>query len=81
MTTTRIPGTAPGTTANEARAELAARALDKMGDDFSSDREEAAVDLMANLLHMLDAWYGVEPEAALRSAWHHFMAEREENER
>ena len=64
-------------TENEARAERAARTLDKMGDDYSSDREEAAVDLMTDLLHMLDEWYGTEPEAAHRMAWHHFMAERE----
>ena len=65
-------------TENEARADLASRALDKMGDDFSTEREEAAIDLMTNLLHMLDQWYGVEPEAAHRMAWHHFVAEKEE---
>lgn len=67
-------------TENEARADLAARALDKMGDDFSDDREEAAIDLMSNLLHMLDRWYGIEPEAAHRMAWHHFAAEKHEAE-
>jgi len=66
-------------TENEVRGERAARTLDKMGDDYSSDREEAAVDLMADLLHMLDAWYGIEPEDAHRMAWHHFIEEREEN--
>ena len=48
-----------------------------MGDDYSSDREEASVDLMADLLHMLDQWYGIEPEDAHRMAWHHYIAERE----
>jgi U3 small nucleolar ribonucleoprotein component len=64
-------------TENETRANRATLALDRMGDDYSSDREEAAVDLMTDLLHMIDKWYGIEPESALRSAWHHFMAERE----
>jgi len=63
-------------TKNEVRGNRAVLALDRMGDDYSSDREEAAVELMADILHMLDAWYGMEPEAALRSGWHHFMAER-----
>jgi hypothetical protein len=68
-------------TENEVRGERAARTLDKAGDAYPDDREASAVDLMTDLLHMLDIWYGVEPEAALRSAWHHFMAEREETEK
>jgi hypothetical protein len=71
----------PNVTENERRADRASRTLDKAGDAYSSDREEAAVDLMTDVLHMLDAWYGVEPEEAHRRAWHHFQAEKAEAER
>ena len=63
-------------TENETRANRATLALDRMQDAYSSDREEAAVDLMTDILHMLDEWYGVEPEVAHRMAWHHFIAEK-----
>lgn len=66
------------TAANERRANRATLALDRAGDDYPPDREEAAVDLMADVLLMLDLWYGIEPEDALRSAWHQFRAAREE---
>jgi uncharacterized protein (DUF2384 family) len=66
------------TTENEARADRVSRALDKAGDTYDADREAAAVDMMTDLLHMLDRWYGVEPEAAHRMAWHHFQAEKAE---
>lgn len=66
------------TTENEARADRAARTLDKAGDAYPDDREASAVDLMTDLLHMLDHWYGIEPEDAHRMAWHHFQAERNE---
>lgn len=65
--------------ANEHRAEMAYRALLGFSNEEES-REDAAVVLIADLLHMLDLQYGLEPEDALRSAWHHFAAEREDKD-
>lgn len=63
-------------TTNESRADRATRALDKAGDTYPSDREEAAVELMTDVLHMLNLYYGLEPVEALGSAWIVFINER-----
>lgn len=65
------------TTENERRAERAYRAL-LYFDHEENEREDAAVDLITNLLHMLDLQYGLEPHDALRIAWDHFTAEKVE---
>ena len=49
-------------------------------DGGDEDTETAIVDLMTDLLHMLDLYYGTKPEAAQRMAWHHFVAEKHEEE-
>lgn len=62
-------------TENEQRAERAYRAVLAYREE-GAEIEEAAIDLMTDILHMLPA-YG-DPEAAHRIAWHHYVAEMEE---
>ena len=48
--------------------------------DHEEEVETAAVDLMADLLHLLDRDYGITPEDAHARAWEHFIAEKEGDE-
>ena len=67
-------------TKDERRAELAFRALlvyQQYTDTQAEEVETAAVDLMADLLHLLDLQYGVTAEDAHAMAWEHFIAEKE----
>lgn len=59
-------------TTNEERAERAYRAVLAYREE-GTDIEEAAIDLMTDILHMLPA-YG-DPESAHAIAWHHYIAE------
>lgn len=59
-------------TTNEQRAERAYRAVIAYKEEGTSI-EEATVDLMTDLLHMLEDY--ADPEDAHRMAWHHYQAE------
>ncbi len=65
---------------NEQRAERGRRALDYYA-QYKQEREDFetdAIDLMADLLHVIEDQTGTHAEDAHRMAWHHYVAERAE---
>ena len=67
-------------TQNEVRADRTYRALliyMQIAYSHEEEVETAAVDLMADLLHLLDLQYGITAEDAHAMAWEHFIAEKE----